>query len=553
MQKPRMSWGKGVIRGLVLSPDQTYLAVICAAGVDLYEARTLRLIQTYCTGDCPVLACTFSPDSRTLIAGGQHIFFWDIDSGQLIRTLPDAGQGLSELHVNEHYLVANIGRTVHIWNLDSEQHYTAERSTSGISRLILRDNVIFALGIRLHLFDVRSGYLVRELRINNHKIVHMALRDNEIALLDWDNQLAIWNLQTHQKLLTQKDMVGDFLSVWRDRFVVIDTHKRLCGIDVETKKAVFRYESRYRRAGAVALSDDRLYCATIDGILQMYTDTPQETSPYTSEFQMVAFSPNDQFVAAGGTETIYVWDTRTGEIYRKHHLHNNIVQFWFHNERTLAVDVHNDVFLLHLDCGETESFFSARYGRQIAPLPPYLAYRDNGTLHLWDGRNIMKSIPLAVEQAVIDYDTLTQRLAIGSNNQGFLVWDFAREITIFASDCESGDFSRFASVRAIAIRGNTLAAVKNRNLYVWSIDSNWLRFTTGLHTPEITALLLSRDEQFIFIQQNNGHIHICRTEDGLLMHIIKSPQYGVRGMALSSDDRTLATVGRDGTVAFWDV
>jgi WD40 repeat protein/serine/threonine protein kinase len=78
--------------GLAWSPDGRMLAAVDSGSptVRLWEPATRKLVYALDGHTKPVWAVTWSPDSKTVISGGQDLFarYWDADSGKALRSIP---------------------------------------------------------------------------------------------------------------------------------------------------------------------------------------------------------------------------------------------------------------------------------------------------------------------------------------------------------------------------------------------------------------------------------------------------------------------------------
>jgi WD40 repeat protein len=81
-----------IAMGLAWSPDGRLLAVVDSNSptVRLWEPATHNLVYALGGHTKPVWAVTWSPDSKTVISGGQDLFarFWDANRGNALRAIP---------------------------------------------------------------------------------------------------------------------------------------------------------------------------------------------------------------------------------------------------------------------------------------------------------------------------------------------------------------------------------------------------------------------------------------------------------------------------------
>ncbi len=72
-------WGKGETNSITWSPDGKLLAVASALGIYIHDASSLKQIRFIKT-QYPAFSVTFSPDSKSIIAGGCEFFRTDVIS-----------------------------------------------------------------------------------------------------------------------------------------------------------------------------------------------------------------------------------------------------------------------------------------------------------------------------------------------------------------------------------------------------------------------------------------------------------------------------------------
>ena len=76
-------------RAVAFSPDGRYLAVATSLGVELRDAKTLRLVRFLQGHIEPVWCVAFSPDGEYLASGSEDntVKLWDVETGKCLRTL----------------------------------------------------------------------------------------------------------------------------------------------------------------------------------------------------------------------------------------------------------------------------------------------------------------------------------------------------------------------------------------------------------------------------------------------------------------------------------
>jgi len=113
-QPPRRFEERGTLSGLSVSPDGRWVAVGSYAGLlALYDATTMERQSVLHGMLQAVFSVTFSPDSRSLAAGGggrESVKLWHVETGQELLTLPGKGSLLMDIAFAEGGNTLLLGR-----------------------------------------------------------------------------------------------------------------------------------------------------------------------------------------------------------------------------------------------------------------------------------------------------------------------------------------------------------------------------------------------------------------------------------------------------------
>jgi WD40 repeat protein len=289
----------------------------------------------------------------------------------------------------------------------------------------------------------------------------------------------------------------------------------------------------------------------------------------SSEVWAVALTVDGQGILSGAKDgTIRLWPTKATEKEKFIKANWTPLKFSKDGKYLAAVDDKLKFALLNLKTGEPEEQLQLSEIRLL----PYKSWPGaisddlrvlveplpDGQLRIWDlqGR---KSVDLAARKSnkywmanwmAISPDGCS--LLVGGERESAQWWnlnDLAE--TPISIKCNGARFSR---------NGSVLITLHDRSFKAWDAKMRVLKaeFTIEADFGYGTAFALSDDGSILAagsnpIMETENDIQLWCTHDGKLLGLCKGHTQGVRWLAFAPNSATLASVGDDSTMRFWDV
>ncbi len=487
-----------------------------------------------------------------------RVLVWNLESGQIVAQHPFTGWGISR------------------------DGTIAVGHPSGALQQRLRDLDLFLAGKiqigkntgRLSVFDVLTGKTTSHIagHVGGINFPHLSGDGSKVATTGHqDGVIRIWDTQTGKELRAFKGPVGDPYFV-------------------------------------VALSPDgqRIGWKSPDGWLIVHDVASGDELMKARErgtWSYPAFNRDGTLLASGTGDEIAVWDVASGQRNAIMHGHRGFVQkFEFSPTESVLASWGSDntARLWDIDTGR-ELLCLRGHRRSDRNAFPEIAFNADGTLlatggsdatiKIWDthagdalpssastnGAGDNENVALSNRQTAADY---RQELDWLFGHEGAVTdVDFTPDGKLLVSCSRDGtvklwDIAKKRLVRDLSGHGENTGAVRVSNdgklvaagsgawsgtqrgkVVVWRRDTGKIVHTLSGQTAAITQLRFTSDGKRLVagsdhLTQRKGELIIWDVEREQILNNIRTG--GINGLAISLDDRVIATCGASGQIHLWD-
>jgi len=535
-----------------------------------------------------VLSLANSPE--WLVAGLQDsVRIYDSTSGSLVKTLAKSG---SSVALSTAGLLATAGKSsVRIWRtLDWAEIYSVPEHTAPVA--FSPDGRYLAVTSRqgVHVYDSSDGKLVAE--IPNSMPPFAFSPSGQVIAMDSSQGIVLWDLDATKTLRVLEHSQGTFNAPQvRDKQILVfspDGRSIVAARNTPREATIFVLDVWSSTTGEkVATMPVQRNATEHSGMISALAAAPhgqllasgsrdhsvrlwdlatlqcvERLHGNSSEVWALAFAADGQGIFSGAKDgTIRLWPTNADT--KEKFYAGNWMPIKFSQDGRMLAAIHDQsrFVLLNLRTSEPEDSlplgklpFSLWAGavsddfRVLAhPLP-------GGGIRVWDLPS-RKSVDLESHEVHRSWATIApdgSTLLAGGNGDSVLWWNL---------QAPSEPPLRIAGKGAFFSRnGAVVVTLHDRAIKVWNptTRSPKAEFPIAADFGFGTPLALSDNGGILAagsnpITESENAIRLWDTHNGKLLGVCKGHTQGVRWLAFSPDAETLASVGDDSTLRFWNV
>lgn len=209
--------GSSELINLLFLPDRSEIVAVTSWRMEIWNARTRKLVKSIGHGDSRIFSVAHSPDGTRFVSGGAQLRVWDAISGNLVHSL-SAHQGLvmSVAFSPNGTTIASGSedKTIRLWNRETgELTNTLTGHEDAVKSIAFSpDGSLLVSGSEdktLRLWDVKTGKLIRTMTGHAEGVRSVAFAPNgrQIVSCTFSEGIRIWDSstgRTNKKLKARK-------------------------------------------------------------------------------------------------------------------------------------------------------------------------------------------------------------------------------------------------------------------------------------------------------------------------------------------------------------
>ena len=598
--------GKGEITGnIVYSPDNSLIAVSSSIGVWIYNANTGKEHSLFTNHSRRVTSVSFSPDGNTLASSSAGEFLlWDVPTGELISVLSAHTDEITDIEFSpDGKILATCSwyhdSSVKLWDVATGRIIrTLDGHEDDVTCLEFSpDGKILATGgydgrNTIKLWNVATGELDKTI-ITYSEFGSFGVPDisfspdgKTIASCEghWNTSIHLWDVETGTLIET---LLGHMLGVNsidynKDGSILasVSDDGILCIWDMNTMRHLNTLIEHTSSVISVSFSPDgkTFVSGGRDGNIHLWdTQTLEKRKTIDNHLALwseIDFSPGGETIASIGRDnTLRLLDTISGKLISTGHgQYDPLISVSYSPDgQTIATGSYtyflsksiwsaneNCIRLWDVSTGKTKTTL---YGHQsnvssvaFHPYEPIVAASVNkGAVVLWDtiSYNPLWTIPTEITQTKQVAYSPNGRILVTGDSSAIRLWDFSRRELI----TEIPQPSAVGTNIVFSPDGRLIASVsRSQQLYIWDIYTEERTIINTEHTNRYVKITFSPDGKTLISagHRKDGTIRFWDPSNGELKTVLKGMANGIDDLKFSPDGKSLATLGVDGTILFWD-
>ncbi len=596
------SLGRGIVEAVDWAPDGNSFALATSLGVDVYDAETLVIAQTFATEQWNEVIA-YSPDSKLLAvaAADGKIQLWDIASRTLIHKLTPTG--IHPMYGNPPVLVfssdgqilaSSLYQTLYLWDLNTGELldsfpgyvdgiYNVAFSPDGKFLLAAGHNQIYVRNVStgdllyppIELQDQIVGLFFERANMHFTTVSSQFLSGSGATGARYESKVRSWDLLTgkmlNEHLATHSNIRLIDVNSMQSQIVLGEEY----GIsiwDASANKVTFSMQGQTSWLNSIALSPEggKLLFAShafVNRYIQLWDLTSRQMlksfDEHSPSLSGVAFSPNEKMIAiAGRNNIIQVLEIRDGKLL--YSLNGGGPLAFSPDSQTISfatVEEDNHIVLANAETGDLlpNTNFSCSGVKALAfhPDGKTLAFGgDHCDLQFRDIQtgNLVSNLSQMEGNQYLSFDQLMfspdgKKLFLGSYRPKVLDAQSGKLLKELDADhTPSAAFS--PDGRYLALSGMSKSSEKE-NIQIWDVASNQIAFTINTLQDDIHTMVFSQDGRLL-VTVGQG-MELWDLWSGTPLARLETSVAPLIGMTFSADGRTLLAFGQDGSIQQWGI